>query len=491
MKKLTDIALNTAKLKGAQYADIRIIEDKRESITTRNNRIGNLEQTETLGFGVRVIYDGAWGFASSSIVTSENVGKVTEKAVEIAKASAKVKKTDIKLTDDGSYVDFWQSPYLIDPFSVPLSEKIDLCFEIDKVLRSKSEVKVSQCSMDFWREHQWMATTEGSFIEQLFTRSGVGYLARSVGNHDTQTRSYPLSHRGMFMAVGYELIDSLKLLENAERVRDEAVALLTAENCPTVKKDLILTGTQMFLQIHESVGHPSELDRVLGFEANYAGRSFATTEKLNNFKYGSNIVNLVADNTLPGGLSTAGYDDDGVPAKRWYIVKDGILKGYMTNREVAHYVDQNVSMGSNRAEGFNNIPIIRISNLSLLPGQGSMDDIIADTEDGILMDMNKSWSIDQMRLNFQFGVEIAWEIKKGKKGKMLKNANYQGTTPEFWSNCDWIAGPEEWVLWGVPNCGKGQPGQRAEMSHGSSPARFRDVMIGVGKDFLLSTTGLV
>lgn len=491
MKELTDIALNTAQMNGAQYADIRIIIDHRENITVRNNRTVGLNKIETRGFGVRVICVGSWGFASSSVLNQESIVEVTKRAVEIAKASASVKLQDVELAPQTPQVDFWQTPVIIDPFQVALSEKLDHCYEVNGILYAHPQIKVATSSMDFWMEHQWFASTEGSYIEQRLIKSGGGCSARAVGNHDVQIRSYPLNFRGQFLSAGYEMIPALKFVENAERVRDEAVALLSADECPSGKKDLILSGSQLYLQIHESVGHPSELDRVLGFEANYAGKSFATVDKLNNFKYGSDLVNLVADNTLPHGLSTAGYDDDGVPAQRWYIVKQGILSGYMTNREVAPLIGQTSSRGSNRADGFNNIPIVRISNLSLLPGKGSLKDIIADTEDGILMDMNKSWSIDQMRLNFQFGVELAWEIKNGKKTRLLKNANYQGTTPEFWGNCDWIAGPEEWVLWGVNNCGKGQPGQRAEMSHGCSPARFKKVTVGVGNDFLMSSTGVV
>lgn len=215
-------------------------------------------------------------------------------------------------------------------------------------------------------------------------------------------------------------------------------------------------------------------------EANYAGTSFATTEKLHKFRYGSEIVNLVADSTVPTGLATIGYDDDGVRAQRWHIVKNGILNGYHTNRELAHVIGEERSKGCNRADGYDNIPIIRITNLSLMPGSWELDDLIKDTKDGIFMDTNRSWSIDQKRLNFQFGTEIAWEIKNGKKTRLLRNANYQGITPEFWNSCDAICNENYWQLIGVPNCGKGQPGQRAEMSHGCAPARFRNVMVGVG-----------
>ncbi|MCA8940157.1 MAG: TldD/PmbA family protein, partial [Planctomycetes bacterium] len=262
--------------------------------------------------------------------------------------------------------------------------------------------------------------------------------------------------------------------------REEAIALLSAPQCPSGKKTLILDGGQMALQIHESVGHPNELDRVLGFEANYAGRSFMVPKlHQGGFRYGSDIVNLVADSTLAGGLATFGYDDDGVQAQRYHVVQDGIHKNWFTTRDTAPLVGQARSNGANRADGFQNIPITRIPNLSLMPGDSSLEQMISETEDGILMETNRSWSIDQMRLNFQFGAELGRVIKNGKIVGLCKNPTYQGMTPEFWANCDAIGNPSEWDIWGVINCGKGQPGQTAEMSHGSSPTRFQNVSVGI------------
>ncbi|MHC4860898.1 MAG: TldD/PmbA family protein, partial [Planctomycetota bacterium] len=300
------------------------------------------------------------------------------------------------------------------------------------------------------------------------------------GEGETQVRSYPNSHGGQNASLGWELVESFDLEGNADRVREEAVALLSAKPCPSGKKDLILGGTQLFLQIHESVGHATELDRVLGYEEDFAGRSFATPEKLGDFRYGSEIVNLVADSTVPTGLATIGYDDEGVAAQRWHIVKDGIFKGYLTSRELAHEVKEERSRGAMRAQGWGHVPIIRITNLSLMPGDFSLEDLIGDTRDGLLFETNRSWSIDQWRLNFQFGCEIGWEIKDGQLGDMVKNPSYQGVTPEFWNSCDGITNEDHWVLWGVPNCGKGQPMQIAAMSHGCSPSRFRNVTVGIG-----------
>jgi TldD protein len=479
MKELCNLALDTAKNRGATYTDIRIINLKVEDIQVRNGKIGSFEQSETLGAGIRVLADGAWGFASTAQLTRDDIVKTAALALEIALSSASLKKEDVQLTKEKTYTDFWQTPYIIDPFTVSKDEKIGLLLKIDHILRKNKAIKVALAGMSFHREHQFLATSEGSFIEQILLHSGTGYSATAVGFGDTQTRSFPNSFVGQNASMGYELVKSLPLLENAERIRCEAVALLKAPTCPSGKKDLILGSSQMFLQIHESVGHPTEFDRVLGMEESYAGRSFLTPEKYGNFKFGSDIVNVVADGTIPGGMATVGYDDDGVKAQRWHLVQNGIFCGYQTNRELALKIPENTSRGCCRADGFSRTPIIRNNNISLMPGVWELDDLIKDTKDGIYMDTNKSWSIDQMRLNFQFGCEIGWEIKNGKKTRMVKYPNYQGITPEFWNSCNAICNDKHWVLWGVPHCAKGEPSQSAGMSHGSSPARFHNVTIGI------------
>ncbi len=479
MFRLARNAIDTAKFYGADYADIRILETKNEALNVRNGVFTN-DTAFSVGFGIRVIYKGSWGFASSDIMTEKEVKRVAKEAVMIAKASRTMQKEAVKWAKEEVYKDHWVTPALKNPFRVSLETKLDLMMKIDGILRKKNQIKVAETDMSFQNIRKWFVNSEGSEILQDLMRSGGGYSAFAVGNGDTQVRSYPASFRGQYYTGGYEHIETMGLLENAEKTRDEAIALLTAKECPDMVTDVIIGGAQMVLQIHESVGHPTELDRVLGYEANYAGRSFATTEKINKFRYGSDIVNLVADNTVSKGLATQGYDDDGVQAQRWHIVKDGILKGYSTNRELAHMIKDNRSRGGNRADGYNSIPIVRIPNLSLMPGKWELDDLIKDTKNGIYMDVNKSWSIDQMRLNFQFGCEIGWEIKNGKLGKMLKNVSYQDITPEFWGKCDGICNENYWDLWGVVNCGKGQPGQRSEMSHGAAPSRFRKVHVGIG-----------
>ncbi len=480
MKELALLSIDAAKSKGASYADIRIIETKVENISTKNGKVGSYEAIEDVGFGVRVIASGAWGFASSDELTKESIEETTRAAVNTALASAKLKETELRLAPEPPHVAKWNTPFETDPFSVPLTQKLEYLFKVDGALRKVKGLTIAECSMGFVREKQLYASTEGSLIEQELLHSGAGMTATAVGGGDVQRRSFP-SSEGHFASGGYELVEKTMLLENADRIAEEAVALLTADECPSGGRDIILDGAQLCLQIHESIGHPSELDRVLGTEANYAGTSYLSLDKLKKLKLGSEFVTIVADSTLPGGLATVGFDDEGVAAQKWELVKEGLFVGYLTSREFAHVCGDARSRGCMRADGWNRIPLVRMTNIGLAPGTWELEDLIADTKDGIFMVTNKSWSIDQMRYNFQFSTEIAWEIKNGKKGRMLKNPNYQGISAEFWNSCDAVCNEKHWVPWGIINCGKGQPGQIAKMSHGSAPARFRKVNVGVAK----------
>lgn len=476
MKEFLKIALDMMSSKKVSFGDIRIVEERNQNIVVKNHDLVDLKDDTTIGFGVRLLVDGGWGFASSKDVSKKEIERVVNLAYDIAKSSSKLRNKKVKLAPEPSYTDIWKTPILRDPFSVTIESKLDILYSINEILLKNQKVKIANSKMNFIKIHKWYASTEGSQIEQIFYYSGSGYSATSIEGSEVQTRSYPGGHAFM-LGAGWEFIEDLKLIENAERVREESVALLTAENCPDDERDLIIYGDQLALQIHESTGHASELDRVLGYEESYAGSSFLTIDKLGKFRYGSEIVNLVADTTLPGGLATCGYDDDGVRAQRWHIVKNGILSGYMTNREFAHVIGEKRSRGTNRADSYKSIPIIRITNLSLMPGDWEYEDIIRSTKKGIIMENNKSWSIDQKRLNFQFGCEIGWLIENGKITKMVKNPVYQGITWQFWRNCDAIANEKYWKLYGVSNCGKGQPTQLFRMSHASSPARFKKVKI--------------
>jgi len=473
------MALSEAKKLGATYADIRLITTEHERVVIRNGNIGSLDSSVSRGFGVRVICDGAWGFAASPQMEEAEVRRVTALAVEIARASSRAKEKDVVLAPEPPAQEIWMTPFVEDPFKVPMGEKLDLCYAVDEVLRKSPKIQVAESSMLFEREHCILATSEGTFADQVLLHSGAGYAATAVEGSEVQVRSYPNSFGGQYMALGYELVRSLHLLREAERVREEAVALLAAKPCPKRKTTLILDGSQVALQIHESVGHATELDRVLGMEANFAGTSFVTLEKEGKFRYGSDRVNLYCDSTIPGGLATFGFDDDGVRAQRWDIVKNGMFVGYQTSREIAGRLGRPRSTGNSRAEGWSHIPIIRNGNLSLEPGDADFNKMIAEVDDGVYMETNKSWSIDQQRLNFQFTCELGREIRGGKLQDLVKNPTYQSITPDFWGACDAIAGPAWWTLWGVINCGKGQPGQIAAMSHGASPARFRDIQVGV------------
>ena len=480
MQQWADWALETARVRGATYADARVMDIRLRDLSTKNGHVGTLAETESLGIGVRVIADGAWGFASTDRLTREGVQACAAQAVAIARASALAKRHDVVLAPEQPYVDTWQNPYIKDPFCIPLERQLDLLLAADKEMRSVAGVTLTEASMQFRRIEQLFASSIGSRIHQVKMQSGAGIVATSFAENELQKRSYPSSFGGQHTLEGYELIERLDLMGHARRVAEEAVALHKAPQCPEGAGTILLDSSQLGLQIHESIGHPIELDRVLGMEANFAGMSFLTLEKLRTLRYASEIVNVVADARLEHGpgLGTFGYDDEGVPAQCTDIIKDGLFTGYLSNRETAAAIGESRSNGTMRAESWNRLPIIRMTNVSLHPGTWSLDDLIADTDDGIYMETNRSWSIDDRRYHFQFSTEIGWEIKGGKKVRMLKNPSYSGITTEFWNSCDAICSREHWTLWGTPNCGKGQPMQSMGTGHGAAPARFRNVKLG-------------
>jgi TldD protein len=481
MKDFAKNALDTASARGATYADVRVVEIRQRYLSTKNAQPSQVRESQSLGLGIRVIADGSWGFAATDDLSRASVDRTAALAVDIARASALCKKNEVTLAPEGKVIDRWEGPCGIDPFTVPVSSCLDLMLNVDRELRAVEGITLAESSMDFRRIDQLFLSSNGSEIHQLKTHTGAGFVATAFAGNEIQRRSYPNSFGGQHQLRGYEVVQEADLLGNARRVAEECVALLRADQCPSGVTDIVLGGSQVGLQIHESVGHPAELDRVLGTEANFAGMSFLTLEKLNNLKYGSDIVNIVADATPAHGpgLGTFAYDDEGVPAQSTPLIKDGLFVGYLTSRETAAEVNLPRSNGTMRAESWNRIPLIRMTNISLLPGAWKLDDLIADTDDGIYMETNRSWSIDDRRYNFQFGTEIAWEIKKGQRTRMLKNPSYGGITTDFWNACDAICGPEEWVLWGTPNCGKGQPMQTMGTGHGAAPARFRQVQVGV------------
>jgi TldD protein len=399
--------------------------------------------------------------------------------VKIAKASALVPGEPVNLGEPVRAVGNYTTPIEADPFIISLEQKLDLLFRADAIMRRNAGVQIAESNMLAVRNHKFFANTEGAFIEQTIYESGGGIAATAVNDKEVQIRSYPNSFRYQGTG-GWEYVTAADFVGNAERVAEEAVQLLFADVCPSKETTLILGSSQLALQIHESCGHPTELDRVYGTEAAFAGRSFLTTDKRNNFRYGSEIVNLTADSIRATGLGTFGWDDEGVPASSTPLVKNGQFTGYLMSRETAAKLGL-LSNGCMRADGWNRIPLIRMTNVSLEAGSWEFNDLVADTDDGILMDTNRSWSIDDMRLNFQFGTEVGYEIKNGKRGRLLKNCTYGGITPDFWNSCDAISNDKHWILWGTPNCGKGEPMQTMGTGHGASPARFRNVKVGVLK----------
>ena len=480
MHDFANWALETARVRGATYADARVMDIRHRDLSTKNGQVGTLAESESIGIGIRVIAQGSWGFASTDRLTREGIAACAAEAVAIARASALAKRRDVEMVPVEAYQDTWQNPYVKDPFRIPLERQLDLLLAADREMARVKGVTLTETSMAFRRIEQLFASSIGSVIHQVKMQSGAGIVATTFSGNEIQKRSYPNSFGGQHQLAGYELVESLDLVGNAPRVAEEAVALHSAPQSPEGTKTIILDSSQLGLQIHESIGHPIELDRVLGMEANFAGMSFLTLEKLDKLRYGSDIVNVVADARLEHGpgLGTFGYDDEGVPAQCTPIITDGLFTGYLSNRETAIAIGQKYSGGTMRTESWNRLPIIRMTNISILPGTWRYEDLIADTDDAILMETNRSWSIDDRRYHFQFSTEIAWEIKGGKKGRMLKHPSYSGITTEFWNSCDAICSREHWTLWGTPNCGKGQPMQTMGTGHGASPARFRNVKLG-------------
>jgi TldD protein len=479
MQDLVDRALNAAQLAGATYADVRVVESRSQIVEVKNRRPSALQENAGLGLGVRVIVDGAWGFAGSASADAAEAERCAALACRIARASARFRLQPVVLAPLAPQRATYRTPCGRDPFAVSLADKIDLLVRATGAMQSEATIAVAQGSLHFWDEHKLFASSEGARIDQRLVHSGAGLCAYARSDQDLQWRSYPNAFGGQYEAAGWEMVERLDLPGHAAETAATAAALLTAPQCPAGTTTVILDGSQLSLQIHESCGHPTELDRVLGHEANYAGTSFLTTDQLGTLRYGSEVVNLVADATSPRGLGTFGFDDEGVPAQNVDLVRDGRFVGYLSSRETAPMLGQ-TSNGTMRAESWAHIPLIRMTNINLEPGPWSIDDLIADTDDGILMATNRSWSIDDRRFNFQFGTEVGWEIRKGKRGRMLKNCTYTGITPQFWNRCDAVCNAADWEIWGTPNCGKGQPSQGMRTAQGSSSARFRDIGVGVG-----------
>lgn len=478
MRDLTDRALDTAAARGASYADVRIVRRDEEQVTVKTGRVEAVASSESEGFGVRVLVDGAWGFASSRILTAAEADRVAALAVRIAKASATALRSPVVLDDRPPATGRYVTPVEEDPFAVPLETKIADLLAADEAMRRVRGIAFTETLYGAQREAKTFAASDGSFVEQVIVHTGAGYEANAVEGDELQRRSYP-DNGGGWGSGGYEIVRGFDLAGHAERIASEAVELLRAPQLPPGVRTIVLHPSQLYMQVHESCGHPTELDRAFGTEASYAGTSFLLPDMLGSFRYGSELVDIVADATVPGALGTFGWDDEGVAAQQVPLVAEGMFVGYLSSRETAPRIGR-TSGGAMRADGWDRIPLIRMTNVNLLPKPGmTFEQIVEDTDDGLYFETNRSWSIDDRRLNFQFATEICREIRGGKLGRLYRNGTYTGITYELWRSLDAVGDASSWQLWGTPNCGKGEPGQGAHVGHGVSGARFRDVRVGV------------
>ncbi len=468
-------ALGMAQKLGAEYADVRYVSITQEPVSLESDGASNVSVSRSSGIGLRVLVDGAWGFASTPYTGSRSLSKLSEEAVKIAGASALHKKDQgVTLDPLPSIRVRWKTPVKIDPFSVKPEDKLAYLSDAIEAARKMPDISRASASMISYKEEKEFLSTDGRQIQQSLIHTGAAISVTARGSDDVQTRSF-----SDYATAGYEFVEELDLKAKIQQFAREAKQLLTAPVCPKGVTDLVMGGSMTALQIHESCGHPVELDRVVGWETTYAGTSFLTPEKKGTFRYGSPQVHLVADATVPKGLGTFGYDDEGIEAQRADLIVEGVFQDYLTSRELAPMFNQE-SNGCMRAVGWQNLPMIRMTNINLEPGDWTLDEIIKDTKEGIFVDTPKSWSLDDKRLNFHFGQEIAYEIKDGSLGKMLKNPAYTAMTPEFWGSCDAVSGKDEWNVWGSRGCAKGEPVQVIHVGHGASPARFRKIKVGVG-----------
>ena len=473
-----EAAVEAALAAGARYADARVMDRRHESMGARNGEVEELSQEASVGIGVRALIGSGWGFFSTADLTPASARQAGEQAAAIARASASVAGPDLELVPVEVRQDSWANEVREDPLAVPLAEKGDLLVAVTRTMKEHG-ADVAMAGYDVWDTTKWLVSSEGHRIDQHVVECGAQMNATANGETETQRRSYP-GIRGQYGTRGWELVREIDLAGNAARIAEEARALLTAPACPAHDAiDLIVGSEQMALQIHESVGHAVELDRILGWEAAFAGTSWLDLAQIGSLRFGSELMNVTADATLPGALGSFGYDDEGTPAHPVDIVRDGTWVGVLSGRDSAALAGLASSGGAVRGDGYNRLPMVRMTNVGLLPGTSSLEEMIDATDDGLLVDTNRSWSIDDKRLNFQFGCEIAWEIKNGMRGRMLKNPTYTGIGPRFWASLDMLGNESEWTFWGTPNCGKGQPQQIGHTGHPSVPCRFRGVRVGV------------
>lgn len=486
LEALAAVALRQAKRYQASYCDIRInryrnsvagVRLSLERGTGKIQEVPFVSDQDSFGFGVRVVVDGAWGFAASPTVTPEEIARITAEAVTVARANATLKSRPVLLAPVKAYKDRWTSPFERNPFDVPAREKLEMLSAAVAVFKEEKRIRSAQASLRFRSEDKYFASSEGSSIQQFIIQTFPTLSATAVDivNRMVRTRNYMMPP----LSAGWEYVLKAGFQENARRVREEVIEHLAAPPVQTGKKDLVLLPSHLWLTIHESIGHSTELDRALGYEANFAGTSFLTTDKMGRERIGSEIVTFYGDRTCEQGLATVGYDDEGVKATRFPIIEKGVFKHYQTTRELAPLIGEKESRACCYADSWSSIPFARMPNVWLAPGkpETTLDDLISGVDDGILIDGNGSFSIDQQRYNFQFGGDAFYEIKGGKKRGMISRVAYQSRTPDFWQACDAIAGQSFWQQFGAGNDGKGEPMQVNAVSHGCSPARFRQINV--------------
>jgi TldD protein len=462
------------------YAEARHVHGREEHLAVHDELVDSVDAAESEGIGVRVLVGGAWGFAATRDISAAGAEQALRRALAVAAAQPAAGARPLAPVRPAQ--GHWESSCRIDPFTLALDERLAHLFAAVAAMRGDARIVRADASASMMRTTKALATSDGTAVTQVLTECGAGIAATAVGDGELQVRTYPCSHGGTVAAAGWEQVLGLDLLGHAPRVASEAIELLTAPTVPEGTKTIILHAEQLALQLHESIGHALELDRMLLGEASYAGTSWVQPSDLGaGLVYGSSHLDVTADATIPGALGTFGWDDEGVAGVRTPLIERGVLTATLSDRQSAAAIGLDASGGCARAEGFARQPIVRMTNVSVEPGSaGSLADLVADTEDGALyLESNRSWSIDDRRWQFQFATEVAREVRGGELGKVYRNPLYMGITPEFWGSLDAVCGPEEWRLWGLTNCGKGEPGQVMHVSHGTAPARFRGVRVGV------------
>ncbi len=478
MKSYTDRAMDAAADAGAQYADMRIVRRRENRVYAARRSVKSVEDSESLGYAVRVLVDGSWGFASNTKLDRDAVARTARAAVETALASARAPKDyAVAFAPEPAHVDTCVGPCAEDPFEVPNREKADLLLGCTSAMMDAPDVVMAYGALVFIRMQRVIATTDGSYLDLTNTLSVPMMGATAVVGGESQSRSY----QGGARAAGYEFVREIDLPSGAAKWAEEAALKCRADDGPRGVMDLVLDPMHLALTMHESVGHPTELDRILGWEANMAGRSFVRPEDLGSLQYGSRLVNFTADNVFEGGVGSWFYDDDGVKLRSFPMIREGVLVNVGMTRETAPLIGREASNGCCRSDGHGSFPINRIPNLYLEAGDDDAvtpEGLIADVEKGVYIEGMGSFSIDQMRNNFQFGGDMFWMIEGGRVTRPLKKVTYQAQTRPFWQSCDGLAGRPHWRPHGIMNCGKGEPMQVMCMTHGASHARFRGIQVG-------------